>query len=358
MGRLRIDEDFWRGRRVLVTGHTGFKGAWLSLWLSRLGALVTGLSNGVPTEPSLFRLAQLDELVAGRHVDVRDERAVALVVEETHPEVIFHLAAQPIVRRSLESGAETFATNVLGTVHVLEAARRAPPAALIVVTSDKVYADDGARRAFGEEDALGGSDPYSASKAAADLAAGAYRASFGLPVATARAGNVIGGGDWSEDRLVPDAVRAAAHGTTMLVRNPSAVRPWQHVLCPLGGYLMLAERLASDPWVARPWNFGPDGEDMRPVRWVLEQLSRLWGPALRWELDAREQPRETEHLAVDASAARELLGWRPPWALERALEQTVAWYRDQATGGPPRELALAQLDAFTREAAQEDAGEA
>jgi len=342
---------------VLVTGHTGFKGSWLALWLSRLGARVSGLANGVPTEPSLFRVALVDELVAGRAADVRDERAVALAVEETRPEVIFHMAAQPIVRRSLQSGPETFATNVLGTVNVLEAARLAPPAAVIVVTSDKVYADDGARRPFVEEDALGGADPYSASKASAELVAGAYRASFALAVATARAGNVIGGGDWSEDRLVPDAARASAAGTTMLVRNPSAVRPWQHVLCPLAGYLMLAERVAADPWAARPWNFGPAKEDARPVRWVVEQLSRLWGPALRWELDAADNPRETAHLAVDASAAREMLGWRPPWALERALEETVAWYRAQAGGAQPRELCERQLDAFAAEAAQDGAGE-
>jgi CDP-glucose 4,6-dehydratase len=350
---VAIDPDFWTRRRVLITGHTGFKGAWLSLWLQSLGAELTGLAPGPPTRPSLHEIAGVGAGMAERAVDVRDAEGVRAAVLEAAPEIVLHLAAQPMVRRSLREPAMTYEVNVMGTVNVLEAVRRLGEQvrAVLVVTSDKCYENPGlASKRFVEGDPLGGDDPYSSSKACAELVAAAYRTSFfgaddAPALASARAGNVIGGGDWGEDRLLPDVIRAVEAGETLRVRNPNAVRPWQHVLNPLSGYL----RLAEDLWrgeAARAWNFGPPETDARTVRWIVERLSALWDGALSWEIDAGPNPVEAGHLALDSAAAGRHLGWRPVLDLEHALELLVDWHRAQGRGEDMRRVSLEQIARF------------
>jgi CDP-glucose 4,6-dehydratase len=329
---------FWQGRRVLVTGHTGFKGAWLALWLHGLGAHVTGFSTAPPTSPSLFELARVGELVDDIRGDVRDRDAVGAAVARSRPEVVFHLAAQAIVRAALEDPTATYDVNVLGTAHVLDAAREA---AIVCVTSDKCYAPGpGPHR---EDGPLGGPDPYSSSKAAQELVAGAYRKALGLRLATARSGNVIGGGDWGRDRLLPDLVRAHESGEPMVLRHPEAVRPWQHVLDPLAGYLGLAERLHDSPKWAAPWNFGPD--ESRSVSWVVARVRE------RWQLDVRVADPgdglETPELRLDASAAREHLQWGPQMDAEAALAATVSWYDEVRAGRDARTVTLTQIEEQT-----------
>jgi CDP-glucose 4,6-dehydratase len=360
---VAIDPDFWAGRRVLLTGHTGFKGAWLSLWLQALGAKVSGLAPGAPTKPSLYELARVGSgMEQERAIDVRDAEGVRAALREERPEVVLHLAAQPMVRRSLRDPAMTYAVNVLGTVNVLEAVRLQPGdvRAVVVVTSDKCYENplSGTPPAhrFAEDDPLGGSDPYSSSKACAELVTAAYRRSFfsagdscrgrggaQIRIASARAGNVIGGGDWGEDRLIGDIVRGVQAGKTVKVRNPEAVRPWQHVLNPLSGYLLLAEELWRSPAAARAWNFGPREGDARTVRWILERLEELWGGALQWELDGSENPPEAGHLALDSGKAERDLSWLPAWDLPQALERIVAWHEAERRGEDMREMSLEQI---------------
>jgi len=354
-GPVAIDPDFWRRRRVLLTGHTGFKGAWLSLWLQALGCELTGLAPGTPSGPSLYGLAGVGAQMQEHRVDVRDPGAVARAVREARPEIVFHLAAQPVVRRSLREPALTYEVNLMGTVNVLEAVRQAggEVRAVVVVTSDKCYENPGTdARPFVEGDALGGSDPYSSSKACAELVAGAYRSSFfaeenGPALATARAGNVIGGGDWGEDRLLADAVRAVGSGACLRVRNPDAVRPWQHVFNPLGGYLLLAQALSGSPGAARGWNFGPADAEARTVGWVVERLGELWEGALRWELDRSEQPPEAAYLALDSSSAERELDWRPPLDLDAGLRLLVAWHEALASSADMRRVSLQQIEAST-----------
>ncbi len=355
---MAIDSDFWAGRRVLVTGHTGFKGAWLSLWLQRLGAEVSGLAPAAPTQPSLYELARVGAGMHGEHaVDIRDGDALGAAFERARPEVVLHLAAQPLVRRSLMDPASTFQVNVLGTVNVLDAvrARGDEVRAVVVVTSDKCYANPGlgsdAAR-FVEDDPLGGSDPYSSSKACAELVVGAYRSSYfsaaGSPrLASARAGNVIGGGDWGEDRLLADVVRAIAADEPVRVRNPHAVRPWQHVLNPLSGYLLLAQECSRSAGAARAWNFGPRARDERPVSDVLERLCELWRGALRWERDGSPHPQEAPRLALDSSAAERALSWQPRWDLDEALVKLVEWHDAHRRGEDVRALTLSQIDEFS-----------
>jgi CDP-glucose 4,6-dehydratase len=353
-----FDPTFWRDRRVLLTGHTGFKGAWLSLWLQSLGARVAGISLDVaPSEPSLYELARVGEGMAiGVACDMRDATALERELARAGPEVVIHMAAQPLVRRSFAAPRETYETNVMGTVNLLEAVRLCEEVrAVVIVTSDKCYENRETDHAYCEGDPLGGHDPYSSSKAAAELVTSAYRRSFfsdpdGPRVASARAGNVIGGGDWGEDRLVPDIVRAAIAGDTMRgegeplrLRNPSAVRPWQHVLCPLSGYLQLAQALCESQAYARPWNFGPDAGDARTVEWVVRQVSEMWPGGVRWEVDESEHPHEASLLELDSIQAHEQLGWAPPLGLEAGLRATVEWYLAWRRGEDLHELTLTQL---------------
>jgi CDP-glucose 4,6-dehydratase len=341
------DPAFWSGRRVLITGDTGFKGAWLSLWLTELGASVTGFADGVPTDPSLYELARIGELVEHHDGDVRDAQRVAAVVATARPEVVFHLAAQPMVRRSYADPAETYAVNVMGTVNVLDAVRRAPGdvGVVVVVTSDKCYENREWPWGYREDEAMGGHDPYSSSKGAAELVTAAYRSSFfnddgSAAIASARAGNVIGGGDWGADRLVPDIYRAVAAGAPVRIRNPHAIRPWQHVLNPLSGYLRLAERAWDDRALARGFNFGPAEDDVRPVGWIVERL------AVRSELDDGPHPHEAHWLKLDSSLARSALGWRPAWDLSEGLRRTAEWYRVHREGEDVLAETRAQLAAF------------
>jgi CDP-glucose 4,6-dehydratase len=344
----RPDPAFWAGRKVLVTGHTGFKGAWLTLWLGALGARVAGLSDGVPTRPSLYELARVHENVQEFTVDVRDAGALAAAVREAAPELVLHLAAQPLVRRSFADPAETYAVNVLGTAHLLDAVRAAGDGVrgVVVVTSDKCYAPGPAPHP--EDDPLGGDDPYSSSKAAQEHVAAAYRASFGLPVATGRAGNVVGGGDWGADRLMPDVVAAALGGRPVELRNPGAVRPWQHVLNPLAGYLLLAEALAADPAAfAAGWNFGPEPDDELPVRALVERIGELWGAPLEVAAQPGDHPPETATLRLDSAKARRDLGWRPAWDLDAGLEAIVDWARAMQRGDDLRAITLAQIARYS-----------
>jgi CDP-glucose 4,6-dehydratase len=350
---VAIDPDFWRGRRALVTGHTGFKGTWLSLWLTSLGAEVSGLAP--PAAPgSLHELARAGEGVEGHAVDVRDAAGVTTALAQARPEIVIHLAGQPFVRRSLRDPVDTFEVNVMGTVNVLEAVRTAGAdvGAVVVVTSDKCYENSAARRRpFVEGDPLGGSDPYSSSKACAELVASAYRRSFGplgggARIATARAGNVIGGGDRGEDRLLADALRAVEGGAPLRVRNVEAVRPWQHVLNPLSGYLLLAQELWRAERAERAWNFGPPAGEARPVGWIVARLAELWNGELSWLADEAPQPPEAAHLLLDSGAATRELGWHPPWGLEEALERTVEWHRRERAGEDMRAGTLEQIDAF------------
>ncbi|WP_346344746.1 CDP-glucose 4,6-dehydratase [Sphingomonas sp. dw_22] len=340
----------WEGRRVLITGHTGFKGSWLSLWLHALGAEVTGFALAPPTRPSLFEQARIGDLITHVEGDVRDAAAVRAVVEATRPEAIFHLAAQPLVRASYDDPVGTYATNVMGTAHVLEAARQVPGVgAVVCVTSDKCYENREWVWPYRESDPMGGHDPYSSSKGAAELVIAAWRRSFfseaGPLVASVRAGNVIGGGDWAEDRLIPDLVRAFEAGAAPLIRSPDAVRPWQHVLEALGGYLMIAERLLEgDSRFAEGWNFGPSDEDARPVSWIVERMRAAWGEGASNSLpDTGPRPHEAGLLRLDCSKARAALGWQPALRLEQALERVVAWHRAVAAGKDARRVTLAQI---------------
>ena len=330
----------WDGRPVLVTGHTGFKGGWLAFWLAQMGARVTGYALAPAAQRSFFALSELGRLIRDRRGDVRDVEATREAVHEAAPEVVFHLAAQPLVRESYRTPVETYATNVIGTASVLNACRSCPSVrAIVVVTSDKCYDNRESDRAYVETDALGGHDPYSNSKACAELVCDAFRRSyFGLrtPVvglATARAGNVIGGGDWSDDRLLPDLVRAAAEGRETVVRNPTATRPWQHVLDPLHGYLLLAERLLDAPQVvAGAWNFGPDPGGDVPVSEIVARVARQWPDRVRWRTDTAAHPHEAGRLMLDSRKARRNLAWRPRLSLDDGLRLSLEWYGHALAG--------------------------
>jgi CDP-glucose 4,6-dehydratase len=350
-GRV-VDERFWKGKRVFVTGHTGFKGGWLTLWLSVMGAEVVGLSNGRPTDPCLFDVAGLATDVASVEADVRDFDSIERAVRDFQPEVVLHLAAQPLVRLSYQDPVSTYATNVMGAVHVLEAVRRVRTVRVVVnVTSDKCYENREWEWGYRENEPIGGRDPYSSSKGCAELVTAAYRSSFfgaldSAAIASARAGNVIGGGDWGADRLVPDVMRAALSGAPVRIRNPQAVRPWQHVLNSLSGYLLLAQRLWHSREFATAWNFGPTESEARTVAWMVERTAALWGSNIQWERDSDEQTHEAHVLKLDSSRARERLGWKPNWELEQGLTATVDWYRAYRDEHNMRAFSLAQIGAY------------
>ncbi len=347
-----MNSEFWRGRRVFLTGHTGFKGGWMALWLQQLGAHLTGYALPPGKLPNLFGLAGVADGMDSCMADIRDVGAVTYAMQNAKPEIVIHMAAQALVRYGYQNPVETYGTNVMGSVNLMEAVRVSPSVKVVVsVTSDKCYDNKEWVWGYREHEALGGYDPYSSSKAAAELVTAAYRTSYlhdqGVAVATARAGNVIGGGDWSADRLVPDVLSAFSSGRTAHIRNPNAVRPWQHVLEPLYGYLSLAEQLYREPLdFAGAWNFGPREEDARSVGWVAEQLAAIWGGSANWDFDGGDQPHEANYLKLDISKACTKLHWRPQWALGQALVETVRWYRHYCDGSEMRGPTLEQLSRY------------
>ena len=349
---------FWHGKRVLLTGHTGFKGGWLTLWLESMGAKVAGYSLPPPTEPSLCMVAGIEKSMSSTREDVRDLVALKRSIEQSSPEVVFHLAAQALVRPSYQDPVDTYSTNVMGTVNLLEAIRNcASVRSVVIVTSDKCYENREWVWGYREDEAMGGYDPYSNSKGCAELVTAAFRSSFFNPgdyaqhhvaIATGRAGNVIGGGDWAKDRLLPDIVRAIIAGQPVKIRNPAATRPWQHVLEPLSGYLDLAQRLYEEgPRFTGGWNFGPWDHDTKPVKSIVDEVTELWGDGARWEKDGLDHPHEARYLKLDCSKAHSLLGWRPKLRVETALAWTVDWYKAWRAGQDMRALSLKQISTYS-----------
>lgn len=328
-----VSPDFWRDKRVFLTGHTGFKGSWLSLWLQSMGAQVCGFALNPPTSPDLFTEARVAAGMQSVIGDIRDPAGIAETMAAFQPEIVIHMAAQPLVRLSYAEPVETYATNVMGTVHVLEAVRRAGSVrAVVSVTTDKCYENNEWVWGYRETEPMGGHDPYSNSKGCAELVTSAYRRSFlaaeGIALASARAGNVIGGGDWALDRLVPDILRAFERKQPVVIRNPHATRPWQHVLEPLSGYLVLAEKLYTEGQAfAEGWNFGPEDGDAKPVQWIVEHMVGRWGNGAAWQRDGDSHPHEAHYLKLDCSKAKARLGWYPRWTLPQALERIVIWHQ-------------------------------
>ncbi|MFK7997008.1 MAG: CDP-glucose 4,6-dehydratase [Granulosicoccus sp.] len=355
-------QDFWKGRRVFITGHTGFKGAWLAFWLSELGADVTGYALAPETEPNLYTLLDLQQRVNSIIDDIRDEAKLASALAAAQPDIVFHLAAQPLVRKSYREPVSTFQTNVMGSIHLLEACRQCDSVkSIVVVTSDKCYENQEWAWGYRESEKLGGHDPYSASKACTELLAQSWRLSFfneankdslqACNLATVRAGNVIGGGDWSEDRLIPDILRALGEGEDVDIRNPHAIRPWQHVLEPLAGYLLLAEKLFAqdgEQW-AQAWNFGPADEDARPVSWIVENLTSQWPTPASWKMMEGDHPHEAHYLKLDCSLARDRLGWKPAWNLEQCLQHIVSWQSRFLAGDDMQAASIDLLNHYMRE---------
>lgn len=324
---------FWKDKRVLITGHTGFKGSWLSFWLNSLGAKVCGYSLLPETNPNLFENLKLENLIESNIGDIRDLPKFSETLKSFQPEIVFHLAAQPLVRRSYREPIETYTTNVIGTINILEAIRQVDSVkSAVIITTDKVYENEERSFGYSENDRLGGFDPYSNSKACAELAVSSYRNSFFADgkclIATTRAGNVIGGGDWSEDRLLPDVFRSLIFGENLLIRNPNSVRPWQHTLEPLNGYMLLAENLfVGNKDFATAWNFGPEDEDAKPVGFILDEIKQIWDEKVDWQIAAGEHPHETNLLKLDSTKAKNELGWKPKLSLPEALKLTSDWYK-------------------------------
>jgi len=352
-----VNPRFWCGKRVFLTGHTGFKGGWLSLWLQQLGAEVTGYALDAPTKPSLFEAAFVARGMHSIIGDVRDGERLKHAMLDARPDIVIHLAAQPLVRYSYDNPVETYSTNVMGLVHLLEAVRATPGIKSVVnVTSDKCYENREWPWGYRENEAMGGYDPYSNSKGCAELVTASYRNSYfnpekyaqhGIAIASARAGNVIGGGDWALDRLIPDMLRAIGTGNPVQIRNPNAVRPWQHVLEPLSGYLMLAEALhTTGPHYAQGWNFGPHDLDAKPVEWIIERLTQTWGEGAAWELDGVPQPHEATYLKLDCSKARAALGWQPRWNIGQTIEKIVEWHKACDEGADMHQMTLAQINTY------------
>ncbi len=360
MEGLVVKPGFWAGKRVLVTGHTGFKGGWLSLWLQMMGAEVIGYSLPPPTEPNLFTAARVNQCLHSVIGDIRDFDHIRKVINEHRPEIVFHLAAQAIVHQSYADPLNTFDTNIMGTVKLLEAIRLADCVRVVlVITSDKCYENREWDWGYREIDPLGGFDPYSSSKGCAELITSAYRRSFfngrsdnqedAAAVASVRAGNVIGGGDWAANRLVPDIIKSFMAKSTVIIRNPTAIRPWQFVLEPLRGYLMLAGRLWSEGRkYSSAWNFGPDDSSARPVKWIVDRLTTKWGEDARWEYDTAEHPHEAHYLKLDCSKAKSRLAWQPLIDLSQTLELIVQWYRAFQQGGDVHDETCRQIRLYER----------
>jgi len=348
---------FYEGKKVFLTGHTGFKGSWLCLWLHSLGANVTGFALDPPTKPSLFELCRVEELATSIIADVREQKALAAAMNAAQPEIVIHMAAQPLVRDSYKNPFETYEINVMGTVNLFESVRKCESVRAVVnVTTDKCYENKEWVWGYREHESLGGYDPYSSSKASSEMVTSAYRSSFfnsrdyamhRVGIASARAGNVIGGGDWAADRLIPDCIRALLKGEAIVVRNPDAIRPWQHVLEPLGGYLLLAQKLYEDgPHFAQAWNFGPDDFDAKPVDWLVKNICAKWGSDASYEIDKGEHPHEAHYLKLDCSKARIELGWQPRWNLEKAIDSIVEWTKSYKDGRDVRAACLRQIDEY------------
>jgi CDP-glucose 4,6-dehydratase len=354
-------DTFWRGKRVFLTGHTGFKGSWLSLWLQELGATVAGYAFDPPTTPNLFESAQVASRMESVIGDICDLASLRAAIAKFNPEIVFHLAAQPLVRMSYQDPLLTYNANVIGTANLLECVRNcASVRSVVVVTSDKCYENHESSRPFRETDPLGGYDPYSSSKACAELVVAAYRRSFfhedryaehHVAIASARAGNVIGGGDWAQDRLLPDIMRGFSAAKAVPIRNPRATRPWQHVFEPLRGYLSLAQKLFQDgAKFSGPWNFGPNYADAKPVEWIVKRLAEQWGAGARWEIDKGSHLHEAGMLQLDWSKANKELGWRPLLNLSQALDMTLGWYREFYVGGDARKMCLQQISGYAAKA--------
>lgn len=357
VGSEVMDKSFWNNRKVFITGHTGFKGSWLCLWLSAMGAEVHGYALEPPTKPSLYELAGVNELVSSTIADICDGARLREALAVAAPEIVIHMAAQPLVRDSYKIPVETYATNVMGTVNLLEAVRMCSTVRAVVnVTTDKCYENREWHWGYRENEPMGGYDPYSNSKGCAELVTAAYRNSFfnsadyrrhGVALATGRAGNVIGGGDWATDRLICDCVRALLAGDKIIIRNPQAIRPWQHVLEPLSGYLLLAQRLYEEgPKYAEGWNFGPNDEDAKPVEWIVQRLCEKWGGNASHEIDKTQHPHEAHYLKLDCSKAKAELNWRPRWQLEKTIDSIVEWTLAYRDGRDIRELTLQQIENY------------
>lgn len=352
---MAINKSFWKKKRVFLTGHTGFKGSWLSLWLKHLGADVTGFALAPPTQPNMFEIAKVATGMRSINGDIRDSLSTKQHLLESKPDIVIHMAAQPLVRNSYANPVETYAVNVMGLVHVLEAVRHASTVrAVVVVTSDKCYENKEWIWGYRETDPMGGYDPYSSSKGCAELVSSCYRSSFfsadqyrdhGVAVATVRAGNVIGGGDWASDRLVPDMVRAIQAFHPVEIRNPKSIRPWQHVLDPLNGYLLLAERLVTDgaPF-GEAWNFGPEEVEVCAVSQIVADFAKAWGEGATWRIDGAAHPHEAYQLRLDCSKSRGRLQWKPIWGIDETVKETVQWYKAYDQGKDMFDLTVAQID--------------
>ena len=351
--------SFWKGKRVFVTGHTGFKGSWLCMWLHELGAIVQGYSLSTPTQPALFTEAHLDKKILSEEGDIRDFEHLYHCMQPFKPEIVLHLAAQSLVRLSYELPMETYATNVMGTVSLFEAIRQTGGVKAVVnVTSDKCYENREWLWGYREDEAMGGFDPYSSSKGCAELITASYRQSFfhpdtyhehGCAIASARAGNVIGGGDWASDRLIPDILHAFSHQKSVEIRHPNAIRPWQHVLEPLSGYLLLAEKLYTHGVeFSGAWNFGPQDSEAQPVQWIVENLVSLWGNDASWRNDNRSHPHEAHYLKLDCSKAKMSLGWQPKWGLDQTLSRIVAWHKAWHQGADMYDYTVSEINDYRK----------
>lgn len=347
-----VNSNFWKDKRVYLTGHTGFKGSWLSLWLQSMGAIVKGYALNPLTNPNLFDVAKVTQEMESEIGDIRNLEQLTASMVAFNPDIVLHLAAQPLVRYSYQAPVETYSTNVMGTVNVLEAARKCRNLKAIVnVTTDKCYENKEWLWGYREDEPMGGFDPYSSSKGCAELVTSAYRQSFfqnaGIGLASARAGNVIGGGDWSQDRLVPDILKAFENNEPVIIRNPNSIRPWQHVLEPLSGYLMLAQALYENPSdYAEGWNFGCNDDDAKPVQFIVECLAAVWGDNAHWILDAKNNPHEAHYLKLDSSKAKARLHWMPKWSLNDALEKIVEWQKNYQHGANMQAITLKQIETY------------